>query len=130
MKGKEQFSTLNMVKSLLFSQLGWNCQHKWQPDLSSEIYPYLEFQNSKLDGVELVGKLTLPDITSMRDHPWIMNFSGPNVPKKQGNKTALFWKKMKYLQFIFNPWFLINNSHVFLLFMKSYSFMHFPNILC
>ena len=50
----------------------------------------MEFQNSKLDGVRLVGKLTLTDTTSMKGTSLNYEFSGPNVPKKQGNETALF----------------------------------------
>ena len=65
-EGKGTISTLNMVNVLLFSQLGRNCLHRWQLDLSSEFYPYMEFQNSKLDGVGFVGKITLPSTTSMK----------------------------------------------------------------
>ena len=79
----------------LFYQLGRICQQGWQPDLSSYVYLYLEFQNSTLDEVRLVGKITLPSTTSMWDPSWILYFSGPNSPKKHDKESALFCKMEK-----------------------------------
>ena len=65
MKGKKTNSTLNMAKCFLFYHLGRICQQGWQLDLSSKFYLYMEFQDSKLGGVRLIGKITLPTTTSM-----------------------------------------------------------------
>ena len=65
MKRKKTNSTLNMAKFCYFINLAESTNMGITRPLL-KFYLYLEFQNSILDGVRPVGKITLLDTTSMK----------------------------------------------------------------
>ena len=80
----------------------------------------MEFQNSKLDGARLVGKVTLLATTSMKGPSLDSVFFRSKFFQETGQRIYPILQKLrKYLQFISNPCFLINHSHVFPLLMKT-----------